>query len=418
MIGSPSDPGSEREAATQVINEWNVQHAEAEGVVLLPVKWETHATPTTGVRPQAAINEQLADRCDIFIGMFWRGLGSKTGVLVSGTVEKIDRFVEVGKPTLLYFSNRKVSQSGQGRHKSSGERFEGALQDVFELQDRVTASVVGELGSQLQLAEMERARRKGTGDLTAYDNYLRGMDRLYVWTRESNQEALGYFLKAIEIDQDYAMAYGLAALCYSLRKQSRWLVDPVRENAEGVRLARRAIELDHDDPWVLGTAGFTMAYIAEELEFGAECIAECLALNANYAFGWTFSGWVQIYLGNPDTALKHLEQARRLSPRDPGIMQLTTGCALAHYFAGRYGETVRLAEQVVRQVPSFLPALRMAAMGHAMLGQQDRASAAAARVLALDPEARVSILVPLLPLRQMEDRERYRAGLARAGLPE
>ena len=99
-------------------------------------------------------------------------------------------------------------------------------------------------------------------------------------------------------------------------------------------------------------------------------------------------------------------------------MQLTTGCTLAYYFAGRYEETVRLAEQVARQVPNFLPALRMAAMGHAMLGQQDRASAAAARVLALDPEARVSILVPLLPLRQLEDRERYRVGLARAGLPE
>ena len=109
MIGSPSDPGSEREAATQVINEWNVQHAEAEGVVLLPVKWETHATPTTGVRPQAAINEQLVDRCDIFIGMFWTRLGSKTGVAVSGTVEEIDRFVAAGRPTLLYFSNRKVS---------------------------------------------------------------------------------------------------------------------------------------------------------------------------------------------------------------------------------------------------------------------------------------------------------------------
>jgi len=339
-----------------------------------------------------------------------RQVGRNLGVryVLEGSIRKAGERVRI---------TGQLIEAASGTHLWA-ERFEGALQDVFELQDRVTASVVGELGSQLQLAEMERARRKGTGDLTAYDHYLRGMDRLYVWTRESNQEALGYFLKAIEIDQNYAMAYGLAALCYSLRKQSRWLVDPVCENAEGVRLARRAIELDHDDPWVLGTAGFTMAYVAEELEFGAECIAECLALNPNYAFGWTFSGWVQIYLGNPDTALKHLEQARRLSPRDPGIMQLTTGCALAHYFAGRYEETVRLAEQVVRQVPNFLPALRMAAMGHAMLGQQDRASAAAARVLALDPEARVSILVPLLPLRQPEDRERYRVGLARAGLPE
>ena len=99
-------------------------------------------------------------------------------------------------------------------------------------------------------------------------------------------------------------------------------------------------------------------------------------------------------------------------------MQLTTGFALAHYFAGRYEETVRLAEQVIRQVPGFLPALRMAAMGHAMIGLQDRASAAATRVLALDPNARVSVLVPLLPLHKPEDRERYRVGLIRAGLPE
>jgi len=339
-----------------------------------------------------------------------RQIGRELGVryILEGSVRKAGDRVRI---------TGQLIEAASGTHLWS-ERFEGALQDVFELQDRIATSVVGQLGSQLQLAEMERARRKATKDLTAYDHYLRGMDRLYVWTRESNEEALAFFLKAIELDQDYAMAYGLAALCHSLRKQSRWVVDPARETAEGVRLARRAIALDGDDPWVLGTAGFTLAYVAEELEFGAECIAECLALNGNYAFGWTFSGWVQIYLGNPDTALQHLDQARRLSPRDPGIMQLTTGSALAHYFAGRYEETVRLAEQVIRQVPAFLPALRMAAMGHAMLGEQASASAAAARVLALDPGARVSILVPLLPLRQPEHRERYRDGLSRAGLPK
>jgi hypothetical protein len=109
MIGSPSDPGSEREAATQVINEWNVQTRRPKAWCFCRPNGETHATPTTGVRPQAAINEQFADRCDIFIGMFWTRLGSKTGVAVSGTVEEIDRFVAAGRPTLLYFSNRKVS---------------------------------------------------------------------------------------------------------------------------------------------------------------------------------------------------------------------------------------------------------------------------------------------------------------------
>lgn len=110
MIGSPSDLGVERQAATDTVNDWNVLHADSEGVVLLPVKWETHAVPTSGVRPQAAINEQLVDRCDILVGMFWTKLGTRTGVAASGTVEEIERFVADGKPAMLYFSERKVSK--------------------------------------------------------------------------------------------------------------------------------------------------------------------------------------------------------------------------------------------------------------------------------------------------------------------
>ena len=111
MIGSPSDLSGERAAATDAVNEWNTQHADAEGAVLLPVKWETHATPTSGVRPQSAINEQLVDRCDILVGMFWTKLGTSTGVAASGTVEEIDRFVAAGKPAMLYFSRRKAQKN-------------------------------------------------------------------------------------------------------------------------------------------------------------------------------------------------------------------------------------------------------------------------------------------------------------------
>jgi hypothetical protein len=107
MIGSPSDLASERQVASDAVNEWNAQNSDSTGVVLLPVKWETHALPAVG-RPQAIINNQLVDRCDIFIGMFWTRLGTNTGIAVSGTVEEIDRFVAADKPTMLYFSSRKV----------------------------------------------------------------------------------------------------------------------------------------------------------------------------------------------------------------------------------------------------------------------------------------------------------------------
>jgi hypothetical protein len=108
LIASPSDLAEEREAATAAINEWNAQHSAAEGIVLLPVRWETHATPTTGIRPQAALNKQLVADSDILVGMFWTRLGTSTGVADSGTLEEIDQFVAAGKPAMLYFSRRPI----------------------------------------------------------------------------------------------------------------------------------------------------------------------------------------------------------------------------------------------------------------------------------------------------------------------
>ena len=106
LIASPSDLTEERETATMAINDWNALHAAAEGVVLLPVKWETNARPESRVRPQGAINAQIVQPCDILIGLFWTKLGTSTGVADPGTVEEIDQFVEQQKPALLYFLDR------------------------------------------------------------------------------------------------------------------------------------------------------------------------------------------------------------------------------------------------------------------------------------------------------------------------
>jgi hypothetical protein len=108
LIASPSDLPEERQAATDAINEWNAQHAGAEGVVLLPVRWETHAVPEITRRPQEAINRQLVHECDMLVGMFWTKLGTATGVAESGTVEEIDQFVNAGKKAMLYFSSRPI----------------------------------------------------------------------------------------------------------------------------------------------------------------------------------------------------------------------------------------------------------------------------------------------------------------------
>jgi tetratricopeptide (TPR) repeat protein len=121
------------------------------------------------------------------------------------------------------------------------DRFDGALEDIFELQDRVTMSVVGAIAPKLEQAEIDRAKRKPPENLDAYDYYLRGMASHYhSWSKEAISEALRLYYKAIEIDPDFASAYGAAARCYIERRSNNWVTDRGKETAETARLARRA----------------------------------------------------------------------------------------------------------------------------------------------------------------------------------
>jgi len=106
LIASPSDVDEEREVASRIIQDWNDLHSFNKKIVLLPVKWETHSSPTFGVRPQDAINKQIVDDCDMLIGFFWTKIGTPTGEDISGTIEEIKRVSKAGKPIMLYFSKR------------------------------------------------------------------------------------------------------------------------------------------------------------------------------------------------------------------------------------------------------------------------------------------------------------------------
>ena len=270
-------------------------------------------------------------------------------------------------------AGEKVRITGQLIDSATGthlwaDRFDGKLEDVFELQDQITASVAGELVTQVQFAEMERARRKSTSNLDAYDCYLRGIANVWTWTKDSNETARTYFLRAIELDDNFALAYAFAGQIYVLRKQARWMVDVSQESAEAVRLARRAIELGQEDDVALCMGGFILAFIAGELDLAAECISRGLSLNNNLALGWHFSGWVRLYLGEHKVSLEHQRQAMRLSPRDPNVPQVRNAQAFAHFFEGQYAEAARLAERLTEEFPHFLPAWRIMAMSNALGG--------------------------------------------------
>lgn len=170
MIGSPSDLGEEREAATHAINDWNAQHAASEGIVLLPVKWETHAMPQAAVRPQAAINQQLVRDSDLLVGMFWTKLGTSTGVAASGTVEEIDEFVAAGKPALLYFSSKPVSPDkiDLKQHKKlrqfKAATYKTALVGTFASVTELRATLLRDLTNHVRRMK-PRGRRRVTDKL-------------------------------------------------------------------------------------------------------------------------------------------------------------------------------------------------------------------------------------------------------------
>lgn len=304
-----------------------------------------------------------------------------------------------------------------GGHLWAG-RFDGTLDDVFELQDRVVASVVGAIAPQLERAEIVRAQRKSTASLDAYDYYLRGMANFNQGTRDAVNEAIPLFYEAIERDPDFASAHGMAAWCHFWRKINGWMTDPARETAEGVRLGRRAVELGRDyDAVALTRGGHALAHLAGDLDSGIAWIDRALILNPHLAAGWFLGGYLKLWCGDPEAAIEHLSRAMRLSPLDPEMYRMQAGTAMAHMLAGRFDDAVTRAEMSLRDLPSFLMAAGILTASQALAGRMEEASRAKANLLQLDPGLRLSGLEAWLPFRRPADLAKLADGLRIAGLP-
>jgi adenylate cyclase len=300
------------------------------------------------------------------------------------------------------------------------DRFDGGLGDIFDLQDQVTESVVGAIAPTVEKAEIERAKRKPTESLDAYTLYLRGLARLYKFAnRQANDEALHLFNSAIELDPDFASAYGRAASCYVYAKASGWISGAANESAAASSLAQRAVELGKDDAIAIATSGWALAYVAGDLEVGAALIDRALVLNSNLAEAWHCGGWVKIWLGEPEAAIERFARAMRLSPLDLWVIGMRTGTAHAHFFLGRYDEAASWAAMALQDNPDFQAGLRIDAASNAMTGRPARAQKAITRLRQVNPTLRVSNLKEVLgPYRRAEDLSLYEEGLRKAGLPE
>lgn len=297
------------------------------------------------------------------------------------------------------------------------DRFEGALDDIFTLQDRISGNVVGAIAPQMELAEIERARRKPTENLSAYDCYLRGLAHLHRGGKESVEEALPLFRKAIELDAEFAPPKAMAAWSYFWRKINGWTADPALETVEGLALARDAVELGRDDAVVLARAGHALAHLAGEFDGGIALLDRALFLNPNLAPAWFLGGFLRVWHGEPEGAIKYFEHAMRLSPVDPELYRMQAGIAMAHLFAGRFETALLWADQAQRNLPSFLMAVATGAASQALSGRTKDARRTMNRLLELSPALRLSSLKDWLPIRRQEDFALFADGLRKAGLP-
>jgi TolB-like protein len=320
-------------------------------------------------------------------------------------------------------AGNKVRIAGQLVDATTGthlwaDRFDGGLEDIFDLQDRVTASVVGAIAPKLEQAEIERSKRKPTEILDAYDYYLRGMAALRQWTRESNEQALVWFTKAVEADYTFASAYGMAARCMAQRKANGWMVNRESEIAETARLVRWAAEYGREDAVALSSAAFALGYVVGDIENCDAMIDKALELNPNLAWAWYFGAWVKVWLGQPEAAIERVTRALRLNPHDPHAFNMHAAMAHAYFLAGRYAEAISCAETALRDRSDHPSALRALAASAAMIGRKEQAERALSRVRELDPALRVSNLDWVFPFRQPEHFARFADGLRKAGLPE
>src|SRR6266404_4915287 len=166
--------------------------------------------------------------------------------------------------------------------------------------------------------------------------------------------------ETIELDPDFASAYGRAAFCYVRAKGNGWISDAANEIAEATRLAQRAVELGKDDASALAASGYALAFVVRDLGVGAALIDRALGLNSNSAEAWFYGGWVKNWLGEPEAAIERFARAMRLNPLDPRAMGMRSGTAHAHFFLGRYDEAASWAAMALQDNPDYQPGLRIA----------------------------------------------------------
>jgi TolB-like protein len=304
------------------------------------------------------------------------------------------------------------------------DRFEGNLTDIFELQDQVTVSVVGAIGPKIRIAEIERALRKPTQNLEAYDLVLRGRWTYEPARKDSFEEAARLYRRAIALDPKYSLAYALLARTLWVIAAYQWTQPSEDELLEYVKLANTAVQLGQADPETLCIAAHIIALPGGDLDEGIAIVNRALAQNPNSADALAIGGMLHAYSGDTRMAMRLLEEANRLTPRGVRINFWDFGYYLTGFVDADYERVLDGTAQALREQPTNVTALRYRTAALALLGRLDEARRTVARLLAVNSDMTISrcrrhIEVEMKnPFKRPGVVEAYYDGLRLAGLPE
>src|SRR5262245_2136115 len=292
------------------------------------------------------------------------------------------------------------------------ERYDREVRDIFTLQDEVTQQIVRALAVKLTEAEKGRIGRPQTGVLEAYDLVLRGNEERHRTTREGNAEARRLFVKAIDLDPEYASAYAGLSWTYLQSWQLVWTSD--RESlARAQELAERAIALDNN----MAEASHLLGQIylwQKEHERAITQAERAVALAPNDASGYETLAEILGWSGRAEDSIRFIRHAMRLNPRYPFYYEWTLGHG--YYLTGRRQEALDAFAKVVQENPNFVAAYAYRAVLLIELGRVNEAREAWNAAGHLSPRASMPDLRDRLPYKRPADLERFLAGAQRAGM--
>jgi adenylate cyclase len=278
----------------------------------------------------------------------------------------------------------------QDRIQLWADQYDGELVDVFAFQDQVTRRVIGAIAPRILQADLARLKRWRPENLGSYELYLRGQENLRRMTRKSNEDALAMVEEALSLEPEYAEAAGLGAWACTMWAAQGWDSEVLEHKRKGLELAARAIADGQGDSDALSYGGYAIGFLDGQLAVGLQALERAISINPNNALALTNAGWLKTYMGEVAGAITYFNEAKLLSPGDPGLYRLNTGMAWALILNGDYAQAVQAAREARESNPNYFPALRAHVCALAHAGRLDDARKAISDLLRLDPCASIT----------------------------